>query len=354
MRILLTIKNFDFGGAENHVCELANALDKRGHTVFVMGKKGRQSYRLNPTVVFLSFPLRSTLILFNLIQMLKILKKHRIQLIHAHQRYAIHLSSVAGLLAGIPVVLTVHGRSQFDLRSVVARRVSKKIIFVSAYVMKHAIRFPSIQHKIVLITNGIQTPARTPHRKTDQICYVSRIDRRHSAVLLLMVREVLPSLLEHYPDATLHVIGEGAVLPIIMQEAKQLNASLQREVCRFEGFHPEVSDLLLDSALVMGVGRVALEALACGTPVLSVNKKRMGALLNTQNYHFYKTNNFVAVGHPAPDAGKLLRQLNDYFSRPTYWLEESSKLQNLVSEDFSCEKTMESILEVYREAVKSS
>lgn len=353
MRILLTIKNFDFGGAENHVCELANALDELGHQVFVMGKPGRQSQRLNPTVVFHPCPLRSAFFLYNLFQLIQLLRRNRIQLLHAHQRYAIHLSSTAGLLTGTPVILTVHGRSQYDLRSWVARRVSNRIIFVSAYVMKHSVRFPGIQQKIVLITNGIRPSGIEPVRKPDQVCYVSRIDKSHSAVLLLMIREVLPNLLEQHPNFTFHVIGEGVVLPSVMEEARLLNTSANRQVCNFHGFHPQVTSVVKDSALVMGVGRVALEALSCGTPVLCVNKKRMGALLSTRNYRFYKTNNFVAVGHPAPDAEKLLKLLTDYLNRPAYWQEEASKLQKLVGQDFSCEKTMESILEVYREAVKS-
>lgn len=354
MRILLSIKNFDFGGAENHVCELANALDQRGHDVFVLGKKGRQSHRLNPTVHFIPCPLHSLLLPFNLIHLIQVLKKHRIELIHAHQRYAIHLSSLAGLCAQIPVILTVHGRSQYDLRSWVARRISKKIIFVSAYVMQHAIRFPEIQHKITWIANGVQPSALKDPRKTNQVCYVSRIDKRHSEVLLLMMNEVLPNLLLRYPDLEFHVIGAGTVLPQVMRHAKHLNTSMQREVCCLHGFHPEVKELLHESALVMGVGRVALEALSCGTPVLSVNKKRMGALLSTKNYPFYKTNNFVAVGHTAPTAEKLLSQLTTFFEKPDFWVEETRMIQKRISEDFSCEKSLKNILEVYREALKTS
>jgi len=34
MNILLVIRRFDFGGAENHVCDLANGLTGKGHRVF--------------------------------------------------------------------------------------------------------------------------------------------------------------------------------------------------------------------------------------------------------------------------------------------------------------------------------
>lgn len=43
MRILLTVKHFDCGGAENHVRELANALAARRHRVRAAAPPGRQA-----------------------------------------------------------------------------------------------------------------------------------------------------------------------------------------------------------------------------------------------------------------------------------------------------------------------
>lgn len=43
MRILLVLKRFDFGGAENHVCDLANTLCELKHEVFLVTAKGRQT-----------------------------------------------------------------------------------------------------------------------------------------------------------------------------------------------------------------------------------------------------------------------------------------------------------------------
>lgn len=349
MRILQTIKNFDFGGSENHVCELSNELAKLGHEVYICGSPGRQTQRLSNNVQFIPSKQHRILFLWNLLQLIRIVRKHRIQQIHAHQRYAIHLSSIAGLLTGTPVVVTVHGRSQYDLRSWFSRRFAKKIIFVSAYVMERSNRFHDIQHKIVLIPNGIQVNNlnRTPN--PNRMSYVSRIDKRHSSVILLMLREVLPTMLHTHPNLAFTVIGEGTVLPQIRQEAEALNQQYNREICRFEGYQPEVANSIQDAALVMGVGRVALEALACGTPVLSVNKKRMGSLLSTQNYPFFQANNFVAVRQPAPDAEKLIQQLTDFFDHPDFWQEETKKLQKQVIDTFRCEIMAERIASIYKE-----
>ena len=39
MRILHLVRGFGFGGAENHVRDLANVLDEMGHEVFIMARK---------------------------------------------------------------------------------------------------------------------------------------------------------------------------------------------------------------------------------------------------------------------------------------------------------------------------
>jgi len=40
LNILLITKNFTMGGAEVHVCELANELTNRGHNVYLVAKQG--------------------------------------------------------------------------------------------------------------------------------------------------------------------------------------------------------------------------------------------------------------------------------------------------------------------------
>lgn len=215
--------------------------------------------------------------------------------------------------------------------------------------MERSNRFPDIQDKIVHIPNGVPVNNLKRTMNPNRMSYVSRIDKRHSTVILLMLREVLPTLLKAHPNLFFSVIGEGSVLPSIRQEANALNKKYGREICRFEGYQAEVTNSIQDSALVMGVGRVALEALACGIPVLSVNKKRMGSILSTQNYDSFQANNFVAIQQPAPQAATLIQQLTDFLDRPDFWQEETKNLQKRVIDTFSCEKMAERIAGIYKE-----
>jgi hypothetical protein len=40
MRVLYLIKSFDFGGAENHVLDLANSMTEIGNDVYLITRKG--------------------------------------------------------------------------------------------------------------------------------------------------------------------------------------------------------------------------------------------------------------------------------------------------------------------------
>lgn len=89
-----------------------------------------------------------------------------------------------------------------------------------------------------------------------------------------MLIEMLPSILERVPEAVLHILGSGPARPELVQLTQQL--SLEEHVV----FHGYVSDgekigwlqrawVLVTASMKEGWGLVALEANACGTPVVS-------------------------------------------------------------------------------------
>ncbi len=352
MQILHVIKNFDFGGAENHLRELANSLDSSGNKVYIIGRRGRQQSRLNTNITFIPLPLHSLLAPINLLLISYYIFRYKIQVIHAHQRHSIFLAALAGKIAGTPVVLTVHGRSQYDLRSWISRKYADRIIFVSQFVLKASIRFPEIQKKVVYIPNGVPATSIRASKNSTQISYISRIDEKHYEVILLMMQKILPRLVVDYPELTFNIIGEGSFLQKVKNEASQLNSEFNKEICIVSGYQSNIMEHIRNSVLVMGVGRVALEALACGTPVLSVNKNRMGTMVSANNYPFYKANNFVAVGNNPPNADTLLLELQEFFNRLTYWQDETAVISKLIEEEFNSKKITAQIESLYRELIK--
>lgn len=352
MRILLIIKNFDFGGAENHVRELANSLTDTGEDVHVIGAKGRQVSQLNKNVHYVPMRMRSALLTVQFIYLIIYVIKHKIQIIHAHQRLPVFLSCLAGKITGIPVIATVHGRTRFDLRTSISRKYPARIIFVSRHVLEVSAKYDEIKSKSVIIPNWVALPRKESGKIPYSITYVSRIDSKHSALIMMIISEILYDLAKIYPEITFRIIGEGDYLEQIKREAILLNRKLNREVCIICGFILNVYGKLQESELIIGVGRVAIEGMASGVPVLSMNRQRMGSVISLDNYPGYKTRNFVSTGSNTPDKAGLMNLLISFFSNLENHKKEADKLRELVIRDYNPAAITEDIMEIYRSAIK--
>jgi len=351
LKILLIIKNFDFGGAENHVRELANSLADAGEEVHLLGAKGRQISQLSKNVHYVPIRMRSALLPFQFAYLLIYVIKHKIQILHAHQRLPILISCIAGKITGIPVIATVHGRTRFDLRTSISRNYPARIIFVSRHVLEISAKYDEIKSKSVIIPNWVSTPGKQPAKIPYSISYVSRIDRKHSALILMIIREILYDLAFKYPEMTFRIIGEGNYLEQIRKEAELLNRKLNREVCIICGFILNVKEKLQESGLIIGVGRVAIEGLASGVPVLSMNQQRMGSVISLENYADYKLKNFVSTESAPPDKAGLMNILTDFFRNRETCEKETLMLKELVISDYDPVKITGEIIEIYRSAI---
>ncbi len=353
MRILLVIKRFDFGGAENHVCDLANSLYELGNEVYLVADKGRQLSRLNDGVKFIDYRLSDFLIPLNVLFLYRLIKKHKIDVIHAHQRLAIQTAGILKKFINIPLVVTVHGRTRFDLKTKLAKTAPDRIIFVSKQVLEVSACYEYIKYKSVVIPNGIELSENDLIDSSPSFTYVSRMDKNHSKVILMLIQQVLPKLLKDYPEFRFNLIGEGNCSDQIKNSAIKLNAEFNREVCKIWDYQPDAKEIFRNSSLVLGVGRVALEAIACGVPVLSINKKRFGTIITPANYPEYKVNNFVAIDNNAPKAEELYELLNNFFSDIDKWRKDTKIVRDLVNTDFNqCDLTR-TIIETYDDAISS-
>ena len=165
------------------------------------------------------------------------------------------------------------------------------------------------------------------------------------------MNKVLMPVSEQFPDMKFNIAGDGDHLDEIRSEAESINRRLGRTAIVIHGYMQDVSELIRKSGLVLGVGRVAIETLACGVPVLSVNQKYFGGLVSRENYSFISKNNFVAYGKEPPDERKLLTEVEDYFSNINQWQDEAAFLQKKVDEDFNIFKITKSITDLYSELI---
>jgi len=337
VRVLLAVKHFDFGGAENHVRELANALVSRGHRVWVAAPHGRQQDLLDPAVVHVPLSFTDASHPWAAARLASLAVRERVQLLHAHQRLPTLTALLAGAIAGRPVMATLHGQLQHDLtRWPLAAALLDRLIVVSPFfadlVARHA---PALARKTVLIPNGIRPcaarPADRPSRRN--VLYAARVIPRLDAFLGDLIGaagDVAPWI----PDLALHVAGDGPSLPRLREEARAVNAAQGREVVRFLGYVPDLGAAIADADLVLGVGRVAMEALMQGVPVLAANHRYLGGMVTRERYRALAALNFVPQRSPQPDRAALATALAGALAGLGRWTAEALALQPQVAEEY--------------------
>ena len=179
--------------------------------------------------------------------------------------------------------------------------MTDRIIFVSAKTFEANRYSEFFTRKSVLIHNGVRISNDQGIRNHYTMLYACRIDKKHASVISMLIRNVLPGIISDFPDVTFEIIGDGKFLEDLRKEAGILNRKYNREICRFHGYLNDVRSVVNRSGIVMGVGRVALEALSCSVPVISLNRMFLGQMITKENYEFYRMNNFVAIDHEEPD-----------------------------------------------------
>ena len=355
MRILLMVKRFQFGGAENHVCELANALTAEGHNVWLLTGTGFQKCRLHPAIQHHVVRFSDLKLIFHLWYLVRLIRKERIEVIHAHQRFPIFLGTLAAKLCKIPIVATVHGSPVTDLKTEFVRNRVDRVIAIRQSCYDRLKESPVLESKVVLIPNGINLPVKHVDRKTASHCfslfYISRLDKHHAQLLRFFLKEVWPEMIRRYPDSILHIVGDGTGFKQIKQFWRGSKFKPYRETVRLDGYCANVADLFQHADLVMGAGRVAIESLVNGVPLLSLKYNHLGPVTDRANLKKMQYANFVDLDASPPDQNEMLSTLTDFIVRREYFENEAKELQLKMRLEYDLDQIVKGICGVYKEVI---
>ena len=307
------------GGVEKRVWELATRLSLRGHEVHLFGMKfwdGEDIFIREGVFLHGVCPAqkiyaggRRTIFqaLYFSIHLIPPLLKERYDIIDCQQfpYFSSFSVKIVSKLKKIPLVITWHevwgdywyeylGWKGFvgkTTERLVARLTSENVA-VSKTTAKNLNNL-GVRHEIKIIPNGIDlTRIRlvSPSSEPGDIIFVGRLIKEKHADLLIKAFELL---LSAYPDIHMRLIGEGPeyfkIKNLIDDKKIQNSVYLSR-------FYQDHDDLLahLKSSKVFvlpstreGFGITALEALACGIPVVTVDHPANAILdLITENNGF--------------------------------------------------------------------
>jgi glycosyltransferase involved in cell wall biosynthesis len=166
MTILQVLPKFDTGGAERVVIEIAEAIQSCGHIALIAAEPGalsRAALRTGARIINLPLASKSPFtIRRNAKRLEKLIREHRVDLVHAHSRAPAWSAYWATRRTRTPFVTTYHGvyseKNAFKHRynSVMAR--GDRVIAVSGFVagLIHA-RYGLGDDKIRVIHGGVDT-----------------------------------------------------------------------------------------------------------------------------------------------------------------------------------------------------
>jgi len=272
----------DFSGAPISLSLLVKYLDKeKYHPVVALPSGGAIVQRLDQAHIAHQL-YKDSLIhkMFPSLKIYKILKERQIDVLYINTSVSIWAAKAARRLK-IPVISHIRedlrGLNNTVIRAKITRW-SDKIILISNW-MKSFI--PS--NKVIVVHNGIELdePIKTDKQKIIKefnvvrgplISFIGTLEERKGIKYLI---QAFPKLKTSFPFIKLLIVGN--TLPGQSSYLKKLKGLTKDPNMRFIGSRNDVFDIMVASDLIIipsiseAFGRVILEAMACGKPVIATN-----------------------------------------------------------------------------------
>lgn len=377
MRILITTMALELGGAESHVVSLATALRERGHLVTVASAGGTMVDRLRKAGVpheVLPLNSRHPLHLARGARGLqRLIRCFNPDVIHAHARIPAFLCDL--VRGRVPLVTTYHGLYSAGFPWSLVTRTGDLTIAVSEDVRRYLCRhFGLDPARVEVIPNGIDVSDFRPGLDPSEarlkaglspghavILHASRLERDVVAGTLTVLRAA-PAFLED-PRVFLLILGDGPERPRVLAEIERVNRELGRQAVKWLGRQQEMPPWFNLATVVLGSGRVALEAMACGRPVIVVGGQpsqradglaEVAGLAEPAAYPELMATNFCARGFAHLDpVPTLVRAVKVVLEDPELADRLGREGRALVESQYSLAAMAERVEEVYRRVVRS-
>ncbi|MBI2429725.1 MAG: glycosyltransferase [Ignavibacteriales bacterium] len=288
MNILQVLSQFEVTGAETFAATLADTQIANGHTVFILSDNFFTP--TNATVVLHPIGKRDVAQRIRNVTFLKqFIRERKIDVVHAHSRASSWVSYFATRSGNVPLVSSIHYRQHLHFSSKLFSVYGEKRVAVCKSIYTHLnreLKYPL--EKLALIHNGIDLtkwifkPRELPARKKKIVSYVGRLTGFKGDTLLILVDHVFPVVLEKIQDVEFHVYGASSPKNNVVAAIEKVNQRIGNESIVVKGFCEDVEKVYRESDLIIGSGRVAMEALACGSPLISVGESNFVGIISEE------------------------------------------------------------------------
>ena len=396
MRVLL-INHFPLQGSGSgiYTMNIAQELVKEGHHVFVIDIDNQfdesdypfqrrtilcdESQNINPDLKF-NFPCftthpRSTNTYYNLTDeqiekyvstfseiTKEVVSDFKPDVIHAQHLW---ITPFVALKSGFPYVITVHGTDlmgfkkdeRFHKYALEGARKARKIITISRQVHNDTIELYKLpEEKLILNPNGFDENI-FKIKKVNKIelfkkfgmniipeklvSFVGKFTDFKGIDLLIKAARIISDEIQEVAFA---FAGDGQ----LMLDMKKLKAELKLDNVYFLGHQTQIDVASLYNAADVSVvpsriepfGLVALEALACGTPVVATKAGGLPDFVNNEVGQLVEMDNYEAL------AKAIIEELKNNTKQT-----KGKFAAIYAKENYSWKKTLQKVIEIYEEAI---
>lgn len=356
MNILQVLSQFEVTGAETFAATLADTQIANGHTVFIISDNFFTPTKA--TVVRHPIGKRDVAQRIRNVSFLKrFIRENRIDVVHAHSRASSWVSYFATRGGNVPLVSSIHYRQHLHFSSKLFSVYGEKRVAVCKSIHTHLnreLKYPL--EKLALIHNGIDLtkwefkPRKIPARKKKIVSYVGRLTGFKGDMLLILVEQVFPVVLEKLKDVEFHVYGSSGPKNNVVATIENVNRRIGNESIVVKGFCEDVEKVYRESDLVIGSGRVAMEALACGSPFIAVGESNFVGVISEETKEEALVTNFGDLDPRRPmDSENAVASIIMALQHPEKISSEWGR--KFIEENFEINSVSKQMDRIYTEAV---
>lgn len=286
MNILMALSQLEVTGAEVYATTVGDELSRRGHQLFYVSDtltKPHQGQFFRLRFNKRSVPRR----FWHVAYLVYLIKKHQIQLVHAHSRASSWSCYVACKLTGTAMITSVHGRQPVHGSRKKFHALGDKALAVCEAVREQLITALGVAPELISIgRNGINTeqyqPCPAPINDKPVISIIGRLTGPKGELCYRLLDECL--------DLTAYrvQIATGSAIP---ERFLRFTEQVQ-----FLGYVEDVPQLIAESDLVIGAGRVAMEAILMQRPIFAIGEALAPGLITLDNLNEAMASNFGDIG----------------------------------------------------------
>lgn len=374
MKILYFITKSNWGGAQRHVFDLSKWSKDSGHeTAVALGGNGPLKQNLDKQGIR-TIPIKSLGRDINakgdtasFLDIFKIIRKERPDILHLHSSKAGGVGSFAGRILGVKkIIYTIHGSPWNEDRPFLQKTLivffswlsmifSTHIVMLSEKEISQAQMFPFIKKKLRLIELGIP-PLKFLTQKDSKVFIQSKmqeplekrivvgtISELHPNKGLIYALNAFSKLIAEFPDAIFFIIGEGEQRDYLESFIKE--RGLEKNVV-LAGYTEEAYKYLkgfsifLLSSIKEGFPYVILEAGLAGLPVISTAVGGIPEIIDDME-------SGVLVQSKKPD--EIFHAIDFVIKHKNIQKEYGKSLQEKVKDKFSLKIMLDKIDKLYKE-----